>query len=467
MPIINLEGERESTTTGSEQYGKKIIEYLNEMGYSLEKDSNIHGIFQDKIFRRPSLDGVRETVVEVKNTKLSLSDKDFLSELGKYFLLYEAQKDENKFFMKIFVKQLANFSKWKKIFDILKYQKNESKKLFSHISKAMNDDELNKMLQHDFPTFEKFIKKIEIVSVSYDKLVQWIDKLKQEKLFDKDELILKEDANIEYTNDPIIGNIIPIKQIPQKLLIGEVDNSSKYWGFWDANEYVLYKEQLFSFKKIPPHIKGMLKNDVKVQDIDKLGFDEDEMNDIKKRLAKSFIISKAANAGYYYNRKLNCIYFPHKDVKIKFNKIGDIFGRKKRIVSKVFYKNEDEKEVNFVEHRALKFRIIQIEDSLYFVYNFFRLFTEDGKKIITGDYARRLHMKFRPTKAFNNIIKSKLDFLVTLLRLNSKDLLHNHYVRFEKPISLMVPCKPLSGEIFDEIVTDINYDWEESDDSEL
>ena len=53
-------------------------------------------------------------------TTSSLSDKEFLSELATYFILYTTKKDE-PFDMYLYFRKLKNYSKWNQIFSANAY----------------------------------------------------------------------------------------------------------------------------------------------------------------------------------------------------------------------------------------------------------------------------------------------------------------------------------------------------------
>jgi len=97
------------------------------------------------------------------------------------------------------------------------------------------------------------------------------------------------------------------------------------------------------------------------------------------------------------------------------------------------------------------------------IFNFFRLFTKDGREIIEGESAKRLNYGFRPTNSSNLQEHSVLDFLITLLDLKTKTLNHQNFIA-TKSLELESPCKASEIELFDESP---NYElMDESEDEE-
>ena len=459
LPIINLEGEREAKTQDSEFYGSKVIEYLQLRDYYLIKDSNFDGTFDDLTFRRPKFDGKLETKVEIKNTDLSLSDPDFLREFGDYFITY-MNKDQEQFYMKFFVRKLRNFQKWKNIFESNKQNSDDVKIFKSMILKHIDVQQKEKICSYTESDFNNFISNCEITQVNYQKMIEKIDQLKKEKKFSTDQDYLIEKSNLIYEPEKIIGNIVRVEKLPEILFVGTLKLRSEFNNLWkrpDADHYVQYKSQLYSVKPINKNIINNYLNGSKYKKIkfSDINLGEDEYLIFKKRIVAAYVISKAASVGFYYNRRLHCLYSPHKNLSNQEHKIKEKRGGRHRSLSKVYY--DEDRNVNFVAHKALKINVIDIDKELFIIFNNFRIFTTNGKRVIVGDSAKKLHSKFPPIKAYNNIEISRLNFLVGLLELNTLDFSHSNHVITSNNIELTVECQPERGEIY----TD-DFDYEGS-----
>jgi len=449
MPFFNLEGEREATTQNSEEYGKKIIEYLNLHGYYLEHDSNVEGCFQDKIFRNRKLDGNKKTVVEVKDTKLSLSDNSFLREYGNYFKIN--LKEEFNLF--IFAKNVASADKWKRIFDLSKQKDENLKDFFSKISEEFIDSSL------DYELFTKFVNSTKVFRVTYDKLYQKIEQIKRDNVFDSGAEYLVEDENLVYKNEKIDSNIFQVTKFPEKLYSVKLKTNNRFNSFWNlstADKYVQFKGKLYSTRVISDDVLNNYCDDSTYEEINFLpsSFDGEEKTRFIQMIIRSYIICKGFDVGCYYDRKKKILYFPHKKHYIERQK-REVEGMKTRYVSRIFY-SKGTKNLNFVFHRALKFEVISILDNYFATFDVFKLFSTDGKTVMLGEKAKKLSYKFAPTKAYNNEEKNKLFFLVKAIGLLKYDLFHRNNFSF-KQLTFSMPCKAEFGEIFDE-----NFDYEEN-----
>ncbi|MDD5193841.1 MAG: hypothetical protein PHF67_04635 [Candidatus Nanoarchaeia archaeon] len=446
MTLTNYEGEREATTHNSSSYGKKIIEFMELRGYFLVKDSDTDGIFQDKVFRKPDFDGERETYVEVKYTELSLSNTDFLSEFGKYFVMY--MENPNKFYFKIFTKKLINLNRWKAIFDdaISKYQ--EVKKFRSSVRDVLSADLKQKFNLFDDKNFKAFVGQIDLVQIGYEKLVQKINDLKENKKFNNNESYLEEKHRLVYQKEKILGNIYSVGDLPKVYTYdfkGDVDEN--FWYSKDSYRFFPYKDKVISIYPLTEDIikRYSLKN-CKNKKIDDLDLDSNEKLNLKKRVVELFIISKGENVNYTFLRDYGCLYVIYDNVNKNPLKFKGKEGHKKRVVARPYYNGD---KLNFVTHRALKFRVTDFDNDIYIIFNFFRLFSKDGKKLIEGENAKRLHYRFKSKTSSNFNEHSLLDFLITLLDLKTKSLNYDNFIP-TKQIELESPCKAAEGELFDE-----------------
>lgn len=448
MALFNLEGEREATTQNSEEYGKKVIDYLNLQGYSLMNDSNIEGCFQDKIFKNVKLHGKKKTVVEVKDTKLSLTQKDFLLEFGNYFKIN--LKEEFNFF--IFARQIASIEKWKKIFDLKRQNIKEVQNFQKKIEEVL-DEKLDSNLLLDF------INSCNIYQASYDKLFQKIEQIRDSNKYDSDEDYLNTKDNLVYKTEELESNIFKITKIPEKVFRAHLKRKSKFNTIWTdrrAHQYYQYKEILYSLRKIDDDIieKYCDSNQEEIK-IKSLNLDKEDYQKIIQGLIRTFIICKGMDNKLYYDRKKSFFFSKQYDLTHEYFK-KRIDKKKPMYLSRVFYKKSKEKEVAFVMHRALRFQVSIINNDFFVIFDNFRIFTKDGKFMITGENAKKLNYKFAPTRSYNDAEKSKLFFLINNLTLNKYHFFYTNQFQF-KQIKVTMPCKAEFGQIFEE-----KYDYEEN-----
>lgn len=446
MTVTNYEGEREATTHNSSSYGKKVIEFMELRGYFLVKDSDTDGIFQDKVFRRPDFDGNKETYSEIKYTELSLSDKDFLAEFGKYFIMY--MENPNKFYFKIFAKKLVNINRWKTIFDDALGKYKEIKKFRASIKDELTSDLKEKFNSFDDKNFKAFVGQTDLIQIGYEKLVQKINDLKESKKFNNNEGYLEEKHRLVYQKEKILGNIYSVGDLPKVYIYdfnGEVEED--FWNSKDSFKFFPYKDKVISLYPLTEDIiKRYSLENCENEDVDNLDFEDNEKLNLKKRVVELFIISKGENTNYTYLRQYGCLYVIYDNITKNPLKIKGKEGHKRRVVARPYFNGD---KLNFVTHRALRFRITDFDNDIYIVFNFFRLFSKDGKRLIEGESAKRLHYRFKSKTSSNFNEHSLLDFLITLLDLKTKSLNHDNFIS-TKQIELESPCKASEGEIFDE-----------------
>lgn len=448
MPLINLQGEREATTQDSEEYGKKVIEILNLRGYALEHDSNFEGTFEDKIFKNPKLDGDIKTIVEIKNTTLSLSDQNFLRELGQYAKIY--QKKEFNFI--IYARELTNITKWKKIFDIVKQDEKDINQLFEKVLKQDGFEKLDNI------KFVEFINRTKVYQVSYSKLIQKIEELKQGNIFGPEPDYLKEEENLEYKKESIESNLYFVKSYPKHVFRCKFRTRLEIKNFWRnprADTFVERGGYLYSIREFSSKIIKLFCDESTIEKVEWSQIQTwDDYNVFLGRLIKSQIILKAYDEKFYFDRNKKIIYKPHIDLKTEKFKVK-LQSEKTRYLTRVF--NKKDKTINFVLHRAIKFDIIKVGKDCFAVFNNFRVFSLDGKHIIIGDHAKRLNDKFLPLRAYNNTERSKLHFLVKAIGLTKYNILDTNQFFFESCLKLDIDCKAKVGEVFQE-----NFDYEEN-----
>lgn len=456
MPLINLEGEREATTQNSEEYGKKVIEYLNLKGYHLEYDSNIEGIFQDKIFRNPKLHGNKKTIVEIKDTKLSLKDQDFLREIGNYFKIFSREE----FYLFVFARNIASINNWKKIFDLSKQSKDAVDAFYNDVKRAIDSPDLH------YELFVEFIHSTHIYQSSYEKLFQKIEQVAKDNIYNSEEEYLQETEKLIYELEKLESNLYLVKSFPEYIFVARLKQKSKFNSFWNnptADSYVQFKGSLYSVEQISDDILSEYCNAnsyIKIKLDDK---DKEIKSQLIPQLIRSQIILKAAENKFYYSRNKKMLYYPHKDLSDFKTKIK-LENEKPKYLSKIYAK--DDGSINFVLHRALTFDVLQLNNKYYVAFDNYKLFSRDGRRIITGEHAKKLNSKFPATRAYNNSEKSKLFFLIRAIGLNQADstiqstmfnfnqLSCQDLFTFEK-VDFEMPCKAEIGEIFEE-----NFDYE-------
>ena len=248
VTFINLIGERESKTYNSEVFKDKIIEYLKKKGYILIYDSFEDGTLPDLILRNPFIDNNCEIRAEVKYQDLSLTDKPFLSEVGRNFLAYMKLEPLKRFYFYIFIRRCKNVTKWKKVFDENISTIFEINNFRDDISKVLINSSKTQFDSHSFEDFYNFINNTKVWQTNYETLLMRIENHPENK-FDVLNFEQFDSTEPKKENENLLGNLIKIIKFPQVIFISKILKMDKDLFFIGINTlYYPYGKQLYSLK---------------------------------------------------------------------------------------------------------------------------------------------------------------------------------------------------------------------------
>lgn len=365
---------------------------------------------------------------------------------------------KEEFNLFIFVREVANINKWKKIFDLSIQSEEELRHFYDKIKRVTELQDSN------YGSFIKFINSTKVYQASYVKLFQKIEQIREDNVYDSGADYLEETENLVFQPEKLDSNCYLVKSFPESICLAELKSQvdlNSYWGNNSSKFHVPFKGILYSIREIP---ENLLSDYCEINSYRKINFcdiglESTDKNSLISQLIRTQIIQKASEQGFRLFGK--SLYKPHTDFDCAISKIK-VENEKLRYLSRIYFKEDG--SINFIVHRALKFRTMVLNGHFFVLFDNYRLFSTDGKNIITGEHAKRLNYKFPPTKAFNDPEKSKMYFLLKAIGLqisNSNILDFNQFnyknqFTFERMIFEM-PCKVESGEIFDE-----NFDYEDN-----
>jgi hypothetical protein len=439
MVFHNLLGEREAQNQNSNSYKSAIADYLKERSFILIKDSSIDGCLSDLIFRRPVIDGERETWVEAKFTDLSLYDKAFLSELGRYFLKSMQCPEDKRFHFCVFVRKLKGLANWKKVFE--KIDGPEINKLLLKVEEAAaSDEERAEIKKHGYDSFLTFIQSSELNQADYKTLVMKADELKKSKKFDTSAKYLVDKSEILNEKEDITPNFIKVTGMPGHIWVADskkIKDVKKFWA--DVGDRILrpYKNKIFSLdmiKSSSPLMKYVLKGKVDKIPFEEWDADETTKKEVLRQLIRKFIVAEAKSHGCRYDPKLCCLFFDHLN---RLEKVKKVSGR---MVAKQY--RDKKGGINFVVHYGVRFLVRMFGDDFHIVLKPIRLFTVNGRRIIRGKPAQALHYKFPARFEYNNTEKSKFEFWCRLLSFNTQSLFGKNYFYASSPLKFSIDVKP-------------------------
>jgi len=470
MTFTNLLGGKEANTQNTEEYKSKISDYMAKSGYFPIKDSAIHSSLPDLVLKRPNTDGDRETWVESKFDKISLTNKDFLTSLCKYFLSYMSMPKEKRFHLFIFIRDCVNQLNWKKIFDPEKLLNLDIENFRMELESSVTLELKNKFILYSYDEFQNFLSECEIVQADYQSLLMKINILDKSKIFDVNMGYINDKEDLVNEPEEIVSNIIEVTKLPDKIWLIKAKILEDIIPFWDdIQDELIYPHGGMLYSLVPPDtIKniGLYGEQSSTQEIDFDTWFNNGSDDIKVNIVKTLIKKQIIKRGKYiklkYYDKLKCLFYHHLNLRQEYNIING------RMISRVFYfqdntslkqitfdshksqpiKQKMHERARFVEHYGVKISIKHWGTKFYVIFNTIRLFTEDGKFVIEGDDAKRLHYQFPPIYEFNNTEKSKFLYWMDLFSFQNNLLSQRMEFHFSNPLKYSSPVKSQKEENF-------------------
>jgi hypothetical protein len=407
MPLHNWLGGAEASHATGKQYEEKVGELLQLDGFILVQSSSDVGKSPDLIFRKPDTEGSTDIYVETKFDDVSLSDKEFLSELATYFILYMAKKDE-PFDLYFYFRKLKNYSKWNQIFSANTYDEATCEAFYKTLleNKELNDKSREKVKAEGFDAFKKFVADTYVNQVNYDSLLMKIDARNKGK------------KNRCYGYQYYLRELSPIKD--KQLIIGNFAEITKYSGSiysWDIGKtrYADIYDRVQRYEPIT--LKGNLLHGLDVNYGTRLsafinGKTHKEVNpenwllegyilegsnklSILQILYKKYILNFGVvhkGCKYLRYKASDILYFSHADYS---KEITEVDGKQ---VSRLFKDTMSP----FVKHEAIEIEVKIYNQQLFVFFNPVVLFTDKNRELITGSNVKRLHEIFSPNRYDTN-----------------------------------------------------------------
>jgi hypothetical protein len=402
MPIFNWLGGAEASHATAKHYQDKVAELLQLDGFILIQSSSDVGRLPDLIFRKPDTEGNTDIYVETKFDDVSLSDKQFLSELATYFALYTAQKTE-PFDLYLYFRKLKNYTKWNQIFSANVYDEATCEAFFRNLSENSERDERvrEKVKEKGFDRFKRFVADTYVNQISYDGLLMKINarnKGKKNRRYGY-EYFIREPSPIKQ-KQKIIGNFAEIKKYSGSIYSWEIGCAS-YSDIYDRIErhepVVLKGNFLYS---LDPAYGTKLREFIKEKTI-KTSNPDDWLHEgsnkisILQTLYKKYILNfGVVNKGCKYTRykSSDILYYSHADYS---QPTTEVDGKQ---VARLFKDTLSP----FVKHEAIEIEVKTYNQRLFIFFSPVVLFTDNNRELIVGINVKRLHEKFSPNRYDTN-----------------------------------------------------------------
>lgn len=400
MPIYNWLGGGEVSHATSDLYKKKVVEFLELDGFILIRDSSRVAMTPDLIFRKPEIEGKTDIYVETKYDDVSLSDKDFLSELGRYFILYMFNT-EDSFDLYLYFRKCKNLSKWKQIFSASSFDEDTCFTFFKALSQNedLNKEDRQKIAEKPFGDFRRFVSDTYVHQIDYDVLSMRIDEIKKGR---KDrshgyDYYLRELAPIKQ-KQRIIGNFVEIQDYSGPLYSYEIEDDIEYKTIYDLvkgfEPIHLNGNVFYCLECIGEGLKKYVKEETcKISDPKEWIRENPDKLFILQILYKKYILNSGVGRGcsHVFDRG-DVLYFSHRDYT---KDLQHIEGKQ---VTRLFKDTASP----FVKHEAIEVDVKIYDRRLFAFFSPKVLFSDQNKEIITGRDVKRLHQKFSPNKYDTN-----------------------------------------------------------------
>src|SRR3989344_5791839 len=250
MAFITLKGNRESLTENAEAYKNKIVEYMNARGFILIGNSSVDGNLSDLIFKRPYIEGDKETRIEAKFTDLSLYDKDFTREFGVYFNNYMKLNDKQRFKLYLFIRRCKSPNNWKVVFEETKGYEEKVKEFMEKIENSLEGEDKKTFKKFSLGDLIYFINEVMVIEGDYKQLSLNLDNLKE--TYDVNKYLLDDTPKIKNVPETLVGNLVKVTQLPQRLWISDTAvfiNDDEFWNVAIQECAFLYKNKIYSLEK--------------------------------------------------------------------------------------------------------------------------------------------------------------------------------------------------------------------------
>lgn len=392
--------ERESLTGKGENYKQAIKKYLENIGFKQITDSFVEGHFPDMVFVNKEIEPGREFWVEAKAKKVSPNSQNFVKELFEYLKTWTSLHQDKRFKFMIFIEEASNEEKWKSLF-APPIDKNE---IDNYIEENKNTSSKLDITKEEIYLFFQSTK-VNVATTSY---------LKSSVETKKKRSSLTPSQQIEELTDELQRRKYIIEEKTEMVLnffrfktpSRIIKMESKYDDVEDIFEecegilppFHFDGRFIYSFckkKDLTPFDKVTLNDDIIIKTNDLAESNQQML----VRIINDHLHQLMRHRGLdYYKSNYGWLYFHPVDTSerndIQKKEVVTQTGQT-RWIAKPYFKNEDNSELNFVEHRGVLIKPIILWDESYVIINPKRHFTSDGKNAIEGERKDKLDRKFR------------------------------------------------------------------------
>ncbi len=420
VPIWHIGKRREALTGNSEVYKKHLVRFLEKRGYYLKASSDVEATFADCILTKK--DDAREYWVEAKATTISLGEKSFLQQLGKYLSEYVIRTSENRFIMILACYNIRNTEIFEQIFG--KFDLKAIEKTRNNIIEVCESPVKEKISHANLESVRKFFEDTIVIVANPSEL-----KIAEEKITPSvPQTPTMSDA--EYASEILkkFGDVKPIKardiirsslfqfSMPRDLYIGNTPYRTVKAIFNEKTNvsfppFYMEKNKLYSFSKMTADtLLGKFVDSDSVVIVNIKEYDKDPNNErVVIRILNYWIRNECRRLGLRFDNRTRAYYFPKRI--IDENPITIPWKPKSRFSRReVTRPMMTEGKINFWVHRASEIYARKFWENYYMQIKPRWLFSSDGRYLLDGERTDRLDRAFRRS-IYNRNLNQMYDIL--------------------------------------------------------
>lgn len=215
MSWEDLEGGAEASHHRGEIYRQVVEAYLNAGEY-MSIDDPYSGVSDIRLVR-PAVNEEKIFRVETKNTKASIGDKTFVTEVARHLLDYCFGDEE--FELIVFAPKYADDRRWRNVFDGRVRKEEEVQRYFGEIQDKhkLNDEEVEKFDEVSYVDFRQFVEVVALKRATSGRLEELThDRDSKGRSKRKWEYFVKEFEPVR-DQSPILPNFFEIIEFPDKV----------------------------------------------------------------------------------------------------------------------------------------------------------------------------------------------------------------------------------------------------------
>lgn len=466
MSWENLAGGQEASHHSGEAYRRKVEEYLESTG-EFQSVGDSHSGTSDIRLVRPVHKEKKVFRVETKNSKLSITNPDFLTELARQFIDQNTGSEDFEF--RVYAEDYANQSKWRNVFDDPIRKHDEVEKFWTDLKEKhnLNDDETAAFEQLDFDDFWEFLEIVHIKKVPYGRLSELIDDHDAREDWKKKYEFYVQDNEPVKERKPLIPNFVKITKLPQhrwEIPSTTSDHNTIYESTPRYTPLWLEANTVYSLLN-PECLPDTLSKHLSIDDATKTGFETplDEVDsEQQERIRKALLNRQLVWRGHHLN---------DQSTVVRHNGVHKLIMKRKQTVQQTleFEDAEDIERTQKVKkytatkdfstaiaHRFGNPVVRSYGGDYYAFINTGWLFTRNGNgdQVITGDEASALHHKLSK----NNLertpnIRGQIRQWMTYLRIGVEStsvpkpaelegLDQSQIMEFDRPSGLEMDVRP-------------------------